>query len=230
MLANRFDPVTTGEGWDGFAGNEHARDTIRRLGRGARRTGESLVLLLAGRSGIGKSTAAQLVARDELGADPIEITVTPSGGCDIETVRTMQRELAHTSLFGSGWRVWIIEEIDTAPPTTVRALLTILETLPPRKAILMTTNVKLGDEDLFGRLESIPKETQRAFEGRAYIVQFKHDGLATRKGQLGPGTLRVKRIAAQLGMHGRSDQWYLDLYQRKSKGSIREAINRLATA
>jgi len=225
MLARRFDPVATGEGWDGFVGNEKAVETVRRLARDARETGESLVMLFYGRTGIGKSTAAQLVAREDLAVDPVDIHVTPSGRLDAEEVRSMEADFGYTTLFGSGWKVWIIEEIDKARAPEINALLTILETLPGKRVVIMTTNAT--ECDLFG--ERIPEQTEKAFRGRAYTIRFTAEGLATRQGQLGPGALRVRKVAEALGINDRADRWYLQHF-RSAGNSIREAINALATA
>ncbi len=230
MLAIEHDPAQTGEGWAGFVGNEKAARTLRKLCRDAANSGEGLAFLLDGESGIGKSLAARLAATHDLGAceSADDVHVTPSGRLSADEITTMEGRFAHTTLFGSGWRVWIVEEIDFAEAPQIRRLLTILDKLPRRCAVFMTTNVKVQRESLFKeRRSTLPEETEKALLGRAYPVHFTKEGLGTRKGGIGPGPRRVKQIAESIGINGRSDRWYVQHFQ-DSHASIREAINRLA--
>ena len=230
MLAIQHDPETTGEGWQGFVGNDKAAQTLRKLCGDARQTAESLAFLIDGESGIGKSLAARLCAVQELGADPRadDVHVTPSGQLTAAEVELMRDRFGHTTLFGSGWRVWIIEEIDFAEAPQIRRLLTLLDALPRRCAVFMTTNVKVARDSLFAeRRATLPEETEKALLGRAYPVHFTKEGLGTRKGGIGPGPQRVKQVAEAIGFNGRPDKWYVQHFQ-DSHASIREALNRLA--
>jgi hypothetical protein len=230
MLAIEHDPAATGEGWGGFAGNAKAVRTIRNLCRKARESGEGIAFLLDGESGIGKSLAARLAATVDLGADDRadDVHITPSGQLSADEVEVMRDRFSHTTLFGSGWRVWIIEEIDFSDARQIRRLLTILDHLPRRCAVFMTTNVKVAKDSLFEeRRASLPAETEKALLGRAYGVSFTKEGLGTEKGGIGPGPRRVKEVGQRLGINGRSDGWYVRHFQ-ESHASIREALNRLA--
>lgn len=228
MLANRYDPEKTGEGWSGYVGNAAAIRSLRHLAAEAKAHREAVVALLHGQTGIGKSLACRLVASVDLGAAPTDVHVAASGRLDRAGIRDMEEEFAYTSLFGSGWKIWIIEEIDQAAAPEIRQLLTFLETVPPRRAVLMTTNAK-PTKDLFGSRDTIPEETERAFKGRAYMLKFTTTNLAQVKGKLGPGARRVKDIAERMGIvNGHDDAWFIRHFQ-SCHNSIRHAVNALAT-
>ena len=236
MLAIRHDPQRTGEAWAGFVGNERAVQTLRMISAEARQSGDPVAFLIDGESGIGKSLGARLAATVELGAEERsdDVRTTPSGHLTADEVALMEDRFGHTSLFGSGWRVWIIEELDKAEARQINKLLTILDTLPRRTAVFMTTNIKVQRDSLFKeRRASIPEETEKALLGRAYPVHMTKAGLATTgatgQERIGPGALRVKQVAQRIGFNGRPDKWYVDFFRRDCHGSIREAINRLAT-
>ena len=213
MLADKYRPRT----WQEVVGNDRAVQKIADLTVNALDTGEALVLLLTGPAGVGKSTIARLVA-NTLGADPAcDVEHVPAGRCTAEKVRAVEAEFAHTTLFGSGWRVVIVEEVDKISAQAANLWLTLLETMPGRRAVIFTSNAK--PDELFGG-------TSSPFVSRCYPVWFSTQGLATADGKPGPGAERIKWIAQQEGIDGRADDYYVGLV-RKSKGNLRAAIHRM---
>ncbi|NQT89083.1 hypothetical protein HQ560_20105 [bacterium] len=151
----------------------------------------------------------------------------------------METDFAHTSLFGSGWKAPVVEEVDKAAAPQVNALLTTLETVPRRRIGVLTTNMdpttlakgkdgKWSGGIFAGRRDTIPGETEKALVGRCYVVRFSTEGLATRKGEIGPGPLRVMHVAEAFGINGKPQEFHAKHF-RKCGGSIREAINTLLT-
>jgi len=115
----------------------------------------------------------------------------------------------------------------------------MLETLPCRRIVVPTTNMdpttlakdKQGEWSggLFaGRRRTIPAKTERALVGRCYVIRFSTEGLATSRGQIGPGPLRVMHVAEAMGINGKPADFYAKHF-RKCGGSIRESINALLT-
>ena len=199
--------------WDGIAGNDKAIRTVRKLTERAAETGDPLVLILSGPSGVGKSLTAALACR-EYGTHQTEVTELASGACRIDSLRDIADDWRYSSLFGS--KALVIEEVDTASPDALAYLLTFCERLAERRVIVMTTNVKRDD---FKALSLHAGSLIR----RAHWVAYTTQGLATSSGKAGPGALLVKRVLASEGLDGQPDSYYVKLVN-DCKGNLGEAI------
>jgi len=112
-----------------------------------------LRLLLDGNPGNGKTTLADQLAR-EITGNAFSVELVNGQSLGIELVRSWRDRGRYGNLF-SDWTVKRIDEIDSASPSAIAELLTYLDYLPPRTAVIATTNdyAKLQATSK-GRLES----------------------------------------------------------------------------
>ena len=100
--------------------------------------------LFSGATGTGKTSTAVALAR-ELGVNVDDaffggLNQIASGEQTGDSVRVAMRQLYHRALSGSGWRVLIVNEADIMTPGAAAVWLDALENLPPRTAVIFTTN------------------------------------------------------------------------------------------
>jgi hypothetical protein len=130
-----------------------------------------LKLLLCGAFGAGKTAIAGMIAR-HLAANAIDIETI--NGCDlsIEKVRAWMQSSCYGSLFG-GWKVKLIEEADQVPQLAQTLMLTLLDELPPRNAIIGSSNLDLATltERFQTRFELVPVDGPDASELAGWLVR-----------------------------------------------------------
>lgn len=100
----------------------------------------SLKLLLTGTPGVGKTALADLLAVNLCGG---RFAVESVNGrkCTIHVVAEWQRMCSTSCMFGTGWRAFIVNEIDTAPKDAQDFLLTFLDEMPANCAFICTSNL-----------------------------------------------------------------------------------------
>jgi len=100
--------------------------------------------LCEGETGTGKTTAALALA-GELGCavEQVEfggVWSIASGEQSADAVREMYRRLHLTTMYGSGWKVAIVNEADRMSKAAETIWLDALENLPSRSVVVFTTN------------------------------------------------------------------------------------------
>ncbi len=104
----------------------------------------STAMLFEGETGTGKTSAALALAHD-LGCDLDETELggvinIASGEQSADNVRDLSRSLALRPMYGSGWKVAIVNECDRMNPAAETLWLDRLENLPAKCVVVFTTN------------------------------------------------------------------------------------------
>ncbi len=103
-----------------------------------------VALLFSGETGTGKTSAAVALA-GELGCDVDRdgfggVHQIASGEQNAEAVKATYDLMWQTPMFGSGWKVIILNEADRMSPAAETIWMDRLEALPPRTVVVFTTN------------------------------------------------------------------------------------------
>jgi DNA polymerase III delta prime subunit len=150
----------------------------------------SAAFLFFGESGVGKSVTALALGR-EVGADVDQdvpelggLFSIPSGGQTADAVRKVQESLRYRPLFGSGWKLVLVNEADRMQLPAETVWLDFLEHLRKETLCVFTTNQ--------------PEKLSRRFRDRCEAYQFTHDADELS----GPIQALARRIWSEEGLAG----------------------------
>jgi len=210
MLYQEYRPKT----WDEFAGQPKAVKTIRRIIErpGFDRGAFWIEAAGANNSGVGKTTAAWLIAGHL--ADDFFIEELDGSKCSKAAVENMERA-ARLTTWGADkpFRAWIVNEAHAMTQGAVDAFLTFLEGLPRHCVVIFTTTRRV-DADLFGDHDNGP------FASRCHRVTLTNQGLAQAFAE------RAKAVAEREGLDGRPIEEYVKLV-KSCKNNLRLALQRI---
>jgi DNA polymerase-3 subunit gamma/tau len=201
-LYEKYRPAS----FDDMAGNTKAVAQLKRMadqGIGGK------AVWIAGPSGMGKTTAARILAGTI--ADPKWGTIeVDAGAVSPELVRDWSRDCWKYG-WGKGGRAWIINESHGLRAATIRALLVWLEELPSHCCVIFTTTHDGADKLFEDQIDASP------LLSRCLEVCLTNQSTAQAFAE------RCQFIAKAEGLDGQPIEAYLKLI-RKCKGNLRMAI------
>jgi replication-associated recombination protein RarA len=241
-LPGKYQPGTLGD----LRGQPAAVECLQSFVREAE-SGRPAAFCFHGPTGTGKTSAGKALAFD-LGIPRDDawmggLAEIPSGKQDGEAVEQLLRSLQLRPLFGSGWKVAIINEADRMTPGAEAIWLDGLESLPRRSVIVFTTNSLAA---ISGRLASRCELVE--FDGspavaadlHAFIRQVwrKETGKALRRipeglgvFDIAGGTLSFRLALQQIAPYARSGRPLPDRFQPpivRDSDSVQQAAPRMA--
>jgi MoxR-like ATPase len=113
---------------------------------------DALKIFFIGPPGTGKTNLAELMASHLATGTPHmtnleqqpNVEVYNGANVSVDKVREWQRDFYHQTIFGD-WRIILIDEIDKMPAQAKVLMLSFLDRLPSKRAIIATSNVDLDD-------------------------------------------------------------------------------------
>jgi DNA polymerase III delta prime subunit len=195
-LCEKYRP----KAWPEFVGQEKAVKMLQHCIGRWRASGESDAVWLSGGSGMGKTTAARIIAAD-LGATDMYSLIEYNGKfVRANIVQEIERMIWFCPPSG-GWKVIIIDEAHLMTDGAVEAMLNLLEKLPARRLFIFTSTSDL--------LQKAPNESEK--NTRPWVDWGEHNGPMARRckrfpftnqGIGEPGAAMLKKIAETEGLDG----------------------------
>ena len=208
MLTDKYQPHSFSD----IIGNAHSLSSIRRL------CGEPgpLRVMFCGPKGVGKTITAKILGHSLAKNPALNMTLLNGTKCTQDWIeRILESELMMFG-FDGGFRVWIIDELESVTPGAAKVLRTVLrEGMRPKTAILATTN---QNKDPQGRLWN-DDHLRGAIWTRFTRYQFD----AVPASEIAPYLRMIARLENQ---DGKADDFYMSI-AKQSGGNVADAIGLL---
>lgn len=134
-------------------------------------------LMLYGAPGVGKTELCNRLAHRLTGGSPFAVESINGKELDIAKVKALRQAIPYGNIFAE-WSVLIVNEIDRASNDAQVLMLTLLDELPPRFAILVTSNLNLSTlSDRFQTRFMSYKVTNPSSEDIEFLVSQRYPGL-----------------------------------------------------
>lgn len=206
-LADEYRPRT----WDEVIGQQKALKTLETL---SRRGLGGRFYWISGPSGTGKTTIANLLAREL--ADDLYIEEIDASRLTVARIGEIE-QAASMFAWGRGGRVWIVNEAHGLRKDAIRRLLTLRENGRwPTTATLVFTTTCDGQESLFD--EAIDAHPLLS---RCTVLSLARQGLGK------PFAARALAIAQEAGLDGGRDEKYALRRVQQHRNNLRAVLQEI---
>jgi DNA polymerase III gamma/tau subunit len=193
-LTEKYRPAT----WAEVVGQQKTVERVQQLARRGGLTGRAF--FLTGQSGTGKTTIARLIAQEVAGEWDVE--ELDAGALTVASLRDLERNLSFRGMGEKGGRAVIVNEAHGLRKDVIRALLVMLERIPPHALWVFTSTVE-GTESLFEDYDDASPLLSRCLR-----LDLARRDLARAFAE------RAKDIAEREGLDGRPLEQYVRLVQK----------------
>ena len=169
------------------------------------RTQKRVKMLLSGPPGVGKTATANAIGAALCGG-AFAVESINGRKLTIHVVSDWQADFASSSLFGSGWKVKIVNEVDTCPKDAQDLLLSFLDEMPPNRGFIGTSNLELSSltERFRTRLLCHEVKAPKAEEIAALLAESVPSEVAHHIANLCGGNVRAAVLDAE-GWHQKNN-------------------------
>lgn len=189
-LFEQYRPQT----WDDVVGQDKAVRALQALGKSRGFGGRAI--FISGQSGTGKTTIAEIIAREV--ADDWNIHEWDAGRLTLDELDNVEKVWDMRGM-GNRGRAYIVNEAHGLRKPVIRQLLVMLERIPAHVCIIFTTTVE-GEQSLFEDCEDASPLLSRCLP-----INLARRGLSE------PFARRALEIAQTEGLDGQPLERYVNL-------------------
>ena len=160
--------------------------------------GARVKLLFSGPPGVGKSHLAEEIATALCGSK-WGWEAENGRNVSIHVVRRWAEDMGTSSLYGSGWKAKIVNEVDTCPSDAQDLLLSFLDELPEQRAFIATSNLNLKSltERFRTRLQRYEVKAPATAEIAELLTLLVPPAIASHLAGLSAGNVRAALLDAE---------------------------------
>jgi replication-associated recombination protein RarA len=171
-------------------------------------------LLFNGNPGIGKSEVARQVAHQLCGG-AIGVEEIIGRKASIHIVSAWEEEFATSCMWGTGFKIRIVNEIDTMPKDALDAMLALLDDMPKGRGIIGTTNLPFAE---------LPERFRSRFQLHSVKAPAEHEIAELLREEAGVPDAVALQLATLCGGNVRAALLDAEAWSREAKVQAKRVV------